>query len=97
MGGVYVRRVVAAASEMNSVFALVLGLVALLFLAASIAVIGLEVSAVLSRRLFPRALLTPFTDAVELTDADRRAYASYAKAQRHKGFERVEVEFDDRQ
>ncbi|WP_148572216.1 YihY/virulence factor BrkB family protein [Nocardioides caldifontis] len=95
-GGEYVRRVVTAASEMNSVFALVLGLVALLFLASSMAVIGLEVSVVRNQRLYPRALLTPFTDAVDLTDADRRAYASYAKAQRHKGFERVEVIFDER-
>ena len=94
LGGEYVRRVVAAASEMNSVFALVLGLVALLFLASSMAVVGLEVSVVHNQRLYPRALLTPFTDAVELTDADQRAYASYAKAQRHKGFERVEVIFD---
>jgi hypothetical protein len=33
---------------------------------------------------------------VELTDADRRAYAGYARAQRHKGFEHVEVRFLDR-
>jgi uncharacterized BrkB/YihY/UPF0761 family membrane protein len=95
LGGTYVRRVVAAASEMNGVFALVLGLIALLFVAAATAVIGLEVNVVLNRRLFPRALLTPFTDAVELTDADRRAYDSYAKAMRHKGFQHVEVSFED--
>jgi membrane protein len=95
LGGTYVRRVVAAASEMNGVFALVLGLIALLFVASATAVIGLEVNVVLNRRLFPRALLTPFTDAVELTDADRRAYDSYAKAMRHKGFQHVEVRFED--
>ena len=94
-GGEYVRGVVAAASEMNGVFAIVLGLIALIFLAASIAVLGIEVNVVLSRRLYPRALLTPFTDDVELTDADRRAYDSYAKAQRHKGFQHVDVTFDD--
>jgi membrane protein len=94
LGGAYVRGVVAAASAMNSVFALVLGLVALLYLAAAIAVIGLEVNVVTNRRLYPRALLTPFTDAVELTDADRRAYDSYAKAQRHKGFQHVHVTFE---
>ena len=43
--------------------------------------------------MYPRALLTPFTDAVDLTDADIRAYADYAKAQRHKGFQRVRVTF----
>jgi YihY family inner membrane protein len=93
-GATYVRRVVGAASEMNGVFALVLGLVALIFLASSIAVIGMEINVVRDRRLYPRALLTPFTDQVRLTDADRRAYDSYAKAQRHKGFQRVEVTFD---
>jgi YihY family inner membrane protein len=94
-GGVYVRRVVASADEMSGVFAIVLGLIALIFLASTFAVLGLEVSAVLSRRLFPRALLTPFTDAVELTEADRRAYASYARMQRHKGFQHVDVTFDE--
>ena len=49
---------------------------------------------VLARRLWPRALLTPFTDVVDLTHADRKAYTSYARAQRHKGFEEVTVSFD---
>ena len=93
LGGTYVSRVVSRASEINAVFAIVLGLLALLYIASVIAVIGLEVNVVLVRRLYPRALLTPFTDAVELTDADRRAYADYAKAQRHKGFEQVQVDF----
>ncbi len=93
LGGAYVNRVVSRASEINAVFAIVLGLLALLYVASVMAVIGLEVNVVLGRRLFPRALLTPFTDAVELTDADRRAYEDYAKAQRYKGFERVQVDF----
>jgi YihY family inner membrane protein len=93
LGGTYVSRVVSRASEINAVFAIVLGLLALLYIASVIAVIGLEVNVVLSRRLYPRALLTPFTDSVQLTDADRRAYADYAKAQRHKGFEQVQVDF----
>jgi inner membrane protein YhjD len=94
LGGAYVGRVVSRASEINAVFAIVLGLMALLYIAAVIAVVGLEVNVVLARRLYPRALLTPFSDAVDLTDADRRAYADYAKAQRHKGFERVQVWFE---
>ena len=48
----------------------------------------------LARRLWPRALLTPFTDNVRLTEADKRAYASYARMQRHKGFEKVVVRWD---
>jgi inner membrane protein YhjD len=96
LGGVYVEHVVKKANEMNGNFALVLGLVALVYLAAVLAMIGLEVNVVLAKRLYPRALLTPFTDAVDLTAADRRVYREYAQAQRHKGFERVEVIFGER-
>jgi hypothetical protein len=57
--------------------------------------LGLEVNAVLTKRLYPRALLTPFTDSVRLTDADKRVYTEYAQSQRHKGFERIHVTFED--
>jgi uncharacterized BrkB/YihY/UPF0761 family membrane protein len=96
VGGSYVRNIVATTNEMNAVFALVLGLIALLFVASAMGVLGTEINVVLNRRLYPRALLTPFTDAVQLTEADRRAYASYAKAQRHKGFQHVDVSYDER-
>ena len=46
------------------------------------------------RRLWPRALLTPFTDRVRLTAADERAYTGYAGSERHKGFEVIDVGFD---
>jgi membrane protein len=90
-----VGRSVSEASAMNATFGLVLGLIAITYLASIALVLGVETNVVLHRRLWPRALLTPFTDAVELTDADRRAYTGYARAQRHKGFERVDVRFDD--
>ena len=95
LGGSYVREIVTTTTEVNAVFALVLGLIALLFVASAMGVLGVELNVVLNQRLYPRALLTPFTDAVELTEADRRAYASYAKAQRHKGFQHVDVTYDD--
>ena len=41
----------------------------------------------------PRALLTPFTDHVQLTSGDERAYTSAAKAQRNKGFQQIDVSF----
>jgi membrane protein len=94
VGGAYVGHVVSRASAMNGVFALVLGLVALIYLAAVIAVLGLEINVVLAKRLYPRALLSPFTDAVQLTEADRRVYTENAQAQRLKGFEHVQVSFD---
>ena len=96
VGALYATNVLAETTAMNQTFGLVLGLIGLIFLAAMIGVLGIEVNVVLSRRLWPRALLTPFTDAVDLTPADRRAYALYAQSQRHKGFETVTVSFDGR-
>lgn len=74
-------------------FGVVLGLIAWITLQAAVLVFCAEVNTVLAQRLWPRALLTPFTDAVQLTQADRRAYTGYARAQQHKGFETVEVRF----
>ncbi len=93
LGQWYVSGVINRASQMNGTFALVLGLMGFIFLAALMVVIGLETMVVVARRLYPRALLTPFTDNIVLTDADRRAYASYAKMQRHKGFQTIEARF----
>lgn len=93
-GSVYVERVVSRADNLNGAFAVTLGLLALIYVATVMAVIGVQINVVLNRRLWPRALLTPFTDSVDLTDADRRAYTAYAKAQRHKGFERIRIFFD---
>jgi membrane protein len=39
-------------------------------------------------------LMTPFTDKVQLTRGDRAAYTGQATAQRSKGFEDVDVSFD---
>jgi len=96
-GATFVDRVITGASQMNGVFALVLGLIAFIYIAAVMAVLGVELNVVLARKLYPRALLTPFTDNVSLTPADQRAYSYYAKAQRHKGFQSVQVTFEDRE
>ncbi len=94
-GTLYVTAVLAGTTAMNQTFGLVLGLIGIIFLASIIGVLGMEVNVVLQRHLWPRALMTLFTDNVTLTEADRRAYASYARAQRHKGWETVEVSFTD--
>lgn len=96
LGTVYVSRILAATGEMTEIFGVVLGLFGLLYIGSIMGVLGIEVNVVLARRLWPRALLTPFTDRVDLTDADRKAYAMYAQAQRHKGFQTVAVRFDGR-
>lgn len=97
LGGVYVQHVITKASQMNAVFAVVLGLIALVYVASVIAMLGLEFNVVIAKRLYPRALLAPFTDNIRLTAADEQVYREYAQAQRHKGFERIEVTFENDQ
>jgi YihY family inner membrane protein len=94
-GSAYVTHVVtrATTSQMNQTFALVLGLLGFLFIVGAMVIFGHEINVVLHRRLYPRALLTPFTDNVSLTEADRKAYTHYAKSQRHKGFQSIETRF----
>ena len=58
------------------------------------AVVSVEINVVRARVFYPRALLTPFTDHVDLAGGDLRAYSAYARAQRHKGFERIHISFD---
>lgn len=95
-GAAYVGHVVKHASATNSVFAIVLGLIALLYLEAVIVVICVEANVVRSKKLYPRALLTPFTDDVNLTPGDEKSYTESAQAQRNKGFEKIDVTFDER-
>jgi uncharacterized BrkB/YihY/UPF0761 family membrane protein len=93
-GIVYVAHVVKNASATNGVFALVLGMLGFLYITATVVVMCVEINVVRVDHLHPRALLTPFTDDVELTRADRRSYANQAEAQRSKGFEEVDVTFN---
>jgi uncharacterized BrkB/YihY/UPF0761 family membrane protein len=97
VGTSYVLNVIGKANQVNQTFALVLGLLAYIYLASVMVMLGLEVNVVARRRLYPRALLTPFTDNVVLTPADQLAYSSYAKSQRHKGFQSVEVTFAEQE
>jgi membrane protein len=92
-GAVYVGHVVKSATATNGVFALVLGMLAFLYITATLVVFCAEINVVRADRLHPRALLAPFTDSVDLTVADRDAYASQATAQRSKGFENIDVTF----
>nr|WP_269328361.1 YhjD/YihY/BrkB family envelope integrity protein [Kineosporia mesophila] len=94
-GTVYVGSVVRHADATNGVFAIVLGLIAWIYLAVVSLLICAEANVVRVRHLYPRTLLTPFTDDVDLTEADQRAYRSYARAQRTKDFEWVDVGFEN--
>ena len=94
-GAGYVGHTVKTASATNSVFALVLGLLAFLFLVSCTLVLCAEINVVLVEQLYPRALLTPFTDSADLTRADRKTYTKRVKAERVKAFQRVSVRFGD--
>ena len=94
VGTYYLAHKLKGSREVYGVFALVIGLMAWIYVEAFIVVLCAELNAVLRRRLWPRSLLTPFTDNVELTSADEHSYSSYAQAQRFKGFERIGVTFE---
>lgn len=93
LGTYIVRHKLNGASEVYGLFGLVLGLIAWLYLEALLVVFCAEINVVRRHRLWPRALLTPFTDDVDLTDADRRAYTTYAGIERYKGYQDVAVSF----
>ncbi len=92
VGTYYVSRL-KGTQEAYGVFGAVLGLIAWIYLLAVMTVIAAEINVVSQRHLWPRSLLTPFTDNVHLTQADERSYISYAESERHKGFETVDVDF----
>lgn len=94
LGTYLVAHFLTGAPAAYGVFGLVLGLIAWIYLLALVIVIAAEVNVVAHKRLWPRALLTPFTDDVQLTPADRRAYASYVQSERHKGFQLIDVDFE---
>ena len=94
-GAVYIRLVIEDADTTNGIFALVLGLVAWLYIASASFILCAEINVVRTERLHPRALLTPFSERVNLTEGDRAAYALYARSQRHKAYEAIDVSFEN--
>jgi len=89
VGGLYVDHVIRHAKETSGFFALVLGLLAWLYLGAQITLIAAEVNVVRAHRLWPRSF---FSDP--LLDADRRALTSSAEVEERIHEENVEVDFD---
>ncbi|MCZ2860538.1 YihY/virulence factor BrkB family protein [Blastococcus sp. VKM Ac-2987] len=93
LGTYYFGTYVTRSSDVYGIFGVILGLVVWIYLQALVVVLAAEINVVRHRRLYPRSLLTPFTDDVELTPADVRAYTGYARSERYKGFQRVEASF----
>ena len=76
VGGYIVAHQLRHASALYGVFGLVLGLIAWLYLQATLTLYAVEIDVVRSRRLWPRSLFPP-----PLTGEDARAYRSYTKAE----------------
>jgi membrane protein len=92
-GSRYMSHELSRSSVLYGTFGVVLATIAWIYLQALVLMLSAEINVVLHYRLWPRSLLTPFTDDVELTEPDRRAYAMYTAAQRFKGFETVTADF----
>ncbi len=90
-GGLYVSHELKRNGPLYGSFALVLGLLAWLYLGAQMTLIAAEVNVVIDRKLWPRSLLAP-----GLTDADRRALRAAAQAQDRNADEHIEVRFEER-
>ena len=73
------------------VFATVLGLMAWIYIAVEVFVYCAEINVVLSRRLWPRAIVQP-----PLTEADRHVMALQVLQNQRRPEQHVEVTFDDR-
>ena len=89
LGGVYVSHELKHTGPLYGVFALVLGLLAWLYLGAQLTLLAAEVNVVKVRRLWPRSF---FSDP--LLEADRRAMTFSAEVEERVDEENVEVSFD---
>lgn len=89
-GAAFVTHELKHAHVLYGTFALVLGAIGWVYLQSIALLLAAEINVVVTLRLWPRALLSPFSDDAELTDADRRAYAMYAVTQRFKDAEQLQ-------
>jgi membrane protein len=90
LGGYYLDHELKRTGPLYGIFALVLGLLAWLYIGAQLTVLAAEVNVVKARRLWPRSL---FSDP--LLDADRRALTSSAEVEERVHEEDVQVDFDE--
>jgi membrane protein len=94
LGAILIGHGLLGSTQVYGLFGIVLGLMAWIYIEAFIVVLAAELNVVLADRLWPRALLTPFVEDVDLTHADERSYTSYATTQQYKESETIDVEFE---
>jgi inner membrane protein YhjD len=90
IGEAIVNHAIKGMSASYGAFAVVLGLLAWIFLQARIMLYAAEVNVVRATKLWPRALAPP-----PLTEADRRAFELYALAQERRPEARLSVALHD--
>jgi YihY family inner membrane protein len=90
LGGWLVERQIGQASLIYGFFAIVIGLLAWISLAAQLFLIAAEINVVRARRLWPRSLIAP-----PLANQDREVLASQAEEERARPEERVDVKFEE--
>jgi YihY family inner membrane protein len=91
LGGFYVSHQLRGASDVYGTFAIVIGLLAWIFIGAQITLLAAEVNVVRKRHLWPRSLVQP-----PFTDADVQALTRYAKQEARRPEERIDVEVQGR-
>jgi membrane protein len=89
LGGFYIDHELKHTGPLYGVFALVLGLLAWLYLGAQLTIFAAEINVVRLHRLWPRSF---FSDP--LLEADKRAMTSLAEVEERVEEENVEVSFD---
>ncbi|HSL66561.1 MAG TPA: YihY/virulence factor BrkB family protein [Actinomycetota bacterium] len=91
LGGFYMSRQLQGASDVYGTFAVVIGLLAWIFIGAQLTLLAAEVNVVRKRHLWPRSLVQP-----PFTDADVEALTRYAKQEGRRPEERIDVEVQGR-
>ena len=89
LGGYIVSHQLQGASDTYGTFAIVIGLLAWIYLGAQMMLFAAEVNVVRKRRLWPRAIAQP-----PLTEADERALRSYAEQEERRPEEYISVRID---
>jgi YihY family inner membrane protein len=90
LGGYLVAHQLRGASEVYGTFAMVLGLLAWVFLGVRVTIYAAEVNTVVDRHLWPRSIVQP-----PLTEADRTSLRLHAEADQRRPEEQVHVSFAD--
>jgi len=89
VGGYFVSHQLAHASPVYGTFAIVIGLIAWLYLQAELTLYAVEINVVKERRLWPRSIAPP-----PYTEQDRRAFELYAQVEKRGKGEDIVVKVE---